>query len=327
MTRSARLGLNTIVFGARGSGKTSLLRHATWSLRTGQRDERGGGAPEAWRIVHVTAADVEDPDQLLHRLVRRVTGDSVAAGSTHRDPLVLLERLGAALAPSPGVENDSPRTVVVLDDLPALLGRALFGALRDELWRLDVTWVVACADTEVDALLLPPVDAFFETVIPLGGLDVDSAIALVLRRLVAADQATGKVSEQDLRQLAEISKGNPRRLIDQVRAVLVDGTPVPALLSQLETRYTRLDLVSRGAAMLAAELDSLGAVSPSDPQLQHRMGVSRPRLVRLFGELKEAGLAEETAAAPAGPGRPRVLYRLVATNCDDMVTAAMGEGS
>lgn len=319
--RSVRLGLNTVVYGGRGSGKTSLLRHTAWLLRGAETSE-----PDAWRFVHATAADVEDPEQLLHRLTRSVAGTSAAIGPVDPDPLALLERLAAALAPPTGLEDLTTRTVVVLDDLSAALGRTLFGALRDELWRLGITWVVACPDSDIDTLLLPPVDAFFETVIPLAGLDVDDAMTMVRRRLASAGAAYGEVSDRDLRQLAGVSKGNPRQMVDLVRAVVVDGVPVAALLGRLSTRNARLHTVSRGAAALAEELDTRGAVSPSDSALQRRMSVSRPRLVKLFGELRDAGLAEEFPAAPDGPGRPRVLYRLRPTSSDGLLTAGPGPG-
>jgi hypothetical protein len=217
-----------------------------------------------------------------------------------------------SIAGSPGTRLPRSRrwrgTTVLLDDLDAGVGRSLFGALRDELWRLEVTWVVGAAAAEVDALLRPPVDAFFEVVTVLEPLPPDEAAELIRRRGT-------EISAEDRTALARLAEGAPRRLVDLARAVAVDGASIDDLAAHQDVRSTRLGQVSRPAADLAVALESLGAAGPSDAALQARMGVSRPRLVTLFRELRDAGLVHEVGPArdAGGPGRPRVRFVLSGT--------------
>lgn len=304
LVRAVRLGFNAVVAGERGSGKTSLLRHVDWTLRTVPQPGSEVGRTDAWRFHYVGTGDLTDAAGLLRRLLSQLTDDEPPRGG---DSSLMLGRISQALAqPPPGPEGRRPQTVVVLDDLTAPLGRDLFGALRDELWQLGIVWLVGCADSEVDALLVPPVDAFFETVIELPGIGARAGTELISRRL----DDTTELAAGDLAMILEASHGNPRRMIDLVRAVVVDQVPADRLAAGLHTRSVQLGGVGRRAAMLAAELEALGPTSPSDQRLQQRMGVSRPRLINLLAELREAGLVEEVTAPAEGPGRPRILYQL-----------------
>jgi DNA-binding MarR family transcriptional regulator len=184
----------------------------------------------------------------------------------------------------------------------------VFGGLRDEIWRLELAWVVGVEEEARDALLSAPVDVFFEVIVPLPPLSTKEAVALVRHRV----GEKSPLNKSEITDLVRLGEGHPRRLVDLVRAVLLDGTTVDGLAERLRSRGSRLQHVSRPAASLAAELEALGPMSPSDTELQERMGVSRPRLVTLFSELRDAGLVREAAPARDGsrPGRPRVRYVL-----------------
>jgi hypothetical protein len=298
LLRAVDLGLNAVVAGPRGVGTTSLLRHVLWCLRS-----RGVGAPQA---AHLSAADLPDAENVVRRLHRRLAGDEAAAVATVAgwDAAATIDRIAAGVGDTAG--EGAARTVVVLDDLAPAVGRALFGALRDELWRLPITWLVGVPADGADPLLRAPVDAFFEVVVRLAPLDEDAATRLLRTRVGDA------LSDKDLRRLVRLGEGHPRRMLDLARRVVVDGCPVDELAATSESRDERLQAVSAPAAALAAELESLGSAGPSDSGLQQRMGVSRPRLVSLFAELRDAGLVREAGADRNGsrPGRPRVRYTL-----------------
>jgi predicted ArsR family transcriptional regulator len=67
--------------------------------------------------------------------------------------------------------------------------------------------------------------------------------------------------------------------------------------------------VGRAAAMLVAEVESLGPVSASDERLLSRLGWTRERAAQVFKQLEEAGLVVFSELRD-GPGRPRKVYRL-----------------
>lgn len=286
--RAVELGLNVAVDGPVGSGRTSVLRQLVLRLRSLDRP-----------VVFVGASAAESPEALLLLVLRRVAGDEAAAlaGYAGLDADALIRRLAEALTVG------QARAVVVVDDLGVEPGRALFGVLRDEVWRVPASWVVS-AEGDSGALLRPPVDAFFEATVGLGPMPAGDVAELLRRRV---DDAVG---EGDLRRLAPLAEGNPRRALDLARAVVLDGRAVADVEDEHADHRERLSRLSEPAATLARLVDQVGPVSPSDVELQRRMGVSRPRLVALFGELREAGLVVELAPdrSAGAPGRPRIRY-------------------
>src|SRR3954454_10085390 len=273
LLRGVELSLNTVVTGCHGIGRSSLLRRLALCLRQRQVEP-----------VQISAAGVDDAADLLRRLLRRLAGEEAVAVATLAglDADGLVEHIGRTAG------ERSRRSVVLLDDLSVPAGRSLFGALRDELWRLELTWVVTSDDESADALLQPPVDAFFELVVPLGPLADGEAVEMARRRLGTslpgafcpgsngAHPSPPASDEAELARLACLAGGHPRRLVDLLRALLVDGATPEGLAAQVESRQPRLSTVSASAAALAAELESLGPAGPSDASLQRRMKVSRP---------------------------------------------------
>ena len=290
LRRSVDLGLNAAVVGEPGSGKSSLLRRFAWS----QRNEEGD-RPEP---VQISASGAADVAALLRELLRRVAGDEAAAAAelAGSGPTALLERLRTVLP---------ERSVVLVDDLAADRGRELFGSLRDEVWRTGIVWVVAVDASESSALLRPPADVFFETVLRLEPLSDTEARDLLLRRGV-------RLPKRDADALARLAGGTPRRLVDLARAVVADERPVSELVAEDEQRRRRLAELGGPARALVETLADVGPASPSDPELQRRMGVTRPRLVALFRQLQEAGVVVELMPdrAAGTPGRPRTRYAL-----------------
>lgn len=290
MLRALDLGLNVALGGPDGSGRTTVLRQLVFRLRARGRS-----------VVFVGAAGAETSEDLLHRVLRRVAGDEAAAlaAFARSDADALIARLAEVWT------SGDTRPVVVVDDLALEPGRALYGVLRDEVWRLPVSWAVAPAG-EPAAFLRPPVDAFFELTVELPPLDTDVVADLLRRRL------GDPLPESELLRLAVLADGSPRRAVDLARTVVLDGVPVAALADEARRRSDRLSGLSEPAGTLVRLLESLGPVSPSDPDLQRRMGVSRPRLVTLFAELRDAGLVSELPPdrSTGGPGRPRVRYAL-----------------
>ncbi len=281
-------GLNCVVVGDRGSGKSSLVRALMYRSR--RPDDEIGLKPV---LVHGAAAT--SAGDLLAKVTSALTVDTsqvpgYLSGVTAENLLEELRGMGSTLQSG---------TVVVVDDVPTDVGNILFGTLRDELWAAGITWLVTTADP--GALLRPPADAFFEVRVDLEDLPHDVAVDLLARRLSEEPQ-------ERLTAVVAAAGGHPRRMLDLAREVTLGGT-WPDVASGSMKRARKLAEVGRPGNMLFAELQSLGSASASDEQLQKRMGWTRPRLVQVLGELEDAGLVTGEMARPlGGKGRPRKVY-------------------
>jgi hypothetical protein len=191
------------------------------------------------------------------------------------------------------------RRVVLVDELSATsVGHTLFGRLRDELWQLPLTWVVAVAANEAGPLLTPPADAFFDVILRLEPLTRASQRAILEAR----------AGNRGRRIAAQLDEGNPRRLLALAREAVAGGVQPPVLQRALSHRDAEVSKLGRAASMLMAELESLGPTSASDEQLLRRLGWTRTRAVQVLRQLEEKGLVTSTTAK-GDSGRPRKLYR------------------
>jgi hypothetical protein len=236
--------------------------------------------------------------------------DHATDGRDHRDTEIG-EAGGRSGTDSTDHAVSDPRTrVIVLEDVPAVAGAEVFGALRDELWRVDALWLVTTSTAQVAGLLRAPADVFFETRVQLDPLSDEDARELLRRRLDEPDSAS---STQVVSIAAESAGGLPRRLLEVARELVAEPTVGGARLNTgrgLKARSAALAKMSRPARMLAQELEALGWVSASDERLLNRMGWTRPRVVQVIAELESGGLVE-MREENTGRGRPRKLYRLV----------------
>ncbi|TQC44558.1 hypothetical protein EEB14_36780 [Rhodococcus sp. WS4] len=301
-------GLNVLVTGDPGLGKTSLLRQVMYRARTAD----AGDPIDAHPMRFVRAQGITGGPALLAQIVN---GAPTRPGSTAE----LLDQLTAERASIPdgtvdgdqaagrGATAETPRPVIIVDDVTATAGHEVFGRLRDELWETGYQWIVAARAADRAGLLTPPADAFFETVIDLPALTAEAAAALLTTRLTPDPGALAA-------EIAELVGGNPRRLLAAARD-LVD-LPRPQHRARIEAialRNRRIHALGRPESMLAAELEALGGASASDPALLDRLGWTRARAVQVLTKLEEEGLivGEEVAA---GPGRPRKVYRLLSAD-------------
>lgn len=299
---SATAGLNALVLGGRGSGKTSLR-----NVLAGRLEPRFeclsidgqlvNDAPEFFSLVAWT----------LDRSERRRNDTplayipAISARPPLGETLQLLELLDAVHA---AIER-RPRSVVVLvDDLPPALAHTIFGRMRDEVWTLGCIWFVTGDVRDRATFLRPPADAFFEAVIELPPLDHLDAVELLRRRF-----ADDSVDEEALNHIARLADGNPRRLLQLAREVFLEGANVDEALSRSVRLHAQAAQLGDAARRLTEDLSIHGPASASDEDLLRRLGWTRGRATQVFKRLEENGIVRATAER--GARSVRKVYDLI----------------
>lgn len=265
-------GLNTILFGDRGVGKTTVLRQLGRRLRERER-----------AAVFVNADHAENAGEVLGA-VREALADSPAVDAKLRAKAAQQAGESAADLARTLVVDDTEKFVVLLDGAGAEAGHELFGRLRDLLWQAPLTWVVAARDDE-RGIVAPPADAFFERQVQLEPMSAGLIASMLTLRL--ADIANGLPIDE----LAAASAGNPRRALELAREVIVDHRTLPSILEDRAIRETYASTLGRAPSMLLTEIEQLDRpVWSSDEELLRRMGWTRNRAVQVLGALEAADL-------------------------------------
>lgn len=296
-----RAGFNAIVFGERGSGKTSLLRQLQYRMRQESKDP-----------IFVDGSLPQGALDILELLRYQVAGSRYRSRSVlpeHMLPQEVLtdsEKLLRSVEElSAGLEEDAHVTIL-LDNPRSKDAHILFGRLRDELWRLPVNWIVTGDDDARWQYLSPPADAFFERVVDIKPLSGQAAKALLEKRLDKSE-----LQRIDVPNTISLAKGNPRQLITLARAGLESGRSSDQIMQNRLELQRKLAELGRAASMLVAELESLGPVSASDERLLKRLGWTRPRAVQVLKQLEDAGIVTSSDEPSDASGRPRKVYNVV----------------
>lgn len=298
---NCRNGVNSLVVGGRGMGKTSLLRHLTYTLREqGQAhatfvDARPTG--NAAGVVWLLGVELGRTLPAVAERVRRQLDPSSPAHLGREGELI-----SAVRALRPSADDEERNRVILVDSLPpGETAHTLFGRLRDELWQLPYTWVVAVDEDRRGEVLTPPADVFFEDIIELEPLSDEEQAEVISRRL-----EPGEVTPWRLREPEE---GNPRTLLEATRLAVRHKDPGKQLQA-MALRELEVHRLGRAASMLYAELEGLGPSSASDEDLLNRLGWSRQRAAQVLTDLEENGLVRATMR-PGPSGRPRKTFEIV----------------
>jgi hypothetical protein len=312
LTRSVENTTNVLMLGSRGSGRTSTLRLAA-------RRQREHG----WRTIFVAGSLATDAREFLSLLRHQVSGTYDPTSDVDRIAFAELlmresarERVSAFGSPATLLElvASVERMLEVLDLPTALfvdelaspeLAHVLFGRLRDELWKLPVSWVVAGSSSDRATYLAPPADAFFPRVVELGPLDLTTSFELLRRRIPKR-----KASDAALFRVAAAAGGNPRFLVHLAHDVFVAKVPVEAVSAEAAWREQALRQLGDPARRLAGELEANGPASASDVQLLTRLGWKRSRAAQVFRQLEDGGIVRGSFQRGNGK-RPRKVYELV----------------
>lgn len=295
--------LNTLVAGERRAGKTSLLHVLERRLEP------------RFHTVFIDGGMARDATAFLSLLLYALERErALAGGNVNVDlvrPLVPLplpeaqaDRVLAVLdAIRLAVERWGRGVVVIVDDMRSPeLSHFLFGRMRDELWMLGATWVVAVDSQDKATALRPPADAFFETIVDVTPLDRDASADLLTRRLneEEADPAF-------IHRLADVGEGSPGRLIELAREVIVHGMPIGEATSRRAAMRLRATAIGDSARRLVEDLLAYGPTSASDESLLRRLNWSRARATQVFKQLEGEGLVRPL---PSRGGGGRKVYEL-----------------
>ena len=180
-------------------------------------------------------------------------------------------------------------------------GYDVFGRLRDQLWELPHTWVLAATPERSGAVRAAPADAFWSTIVEVGPFDADEIEQMIARGLTAAERVV--VDAHERRPLQDTPRGVVR-FVQDVLDGTASGEDVPA-----EVRQERAVAIGPSASMALAELEALGhPAAAGDPELLERLGWTRPYTSRILASLEAHGLLRSFPGPTTGQGRPPKLY-------------------
>jgi hypothetical protein len=291
---NAREGVNSLVLGELGSGKTSLLRSVRFRLRE-----------EGHLSVWVDGALAGTMVDLLVLIEDGLIGQR--GGVLTQPPIIATvgesTRVVAAIHQLRSRLEDDEPVVVFLDLAPGGIDPYdLFGRYRDELWQIPLTWIVAAPPAMRAALTTPPADVFFEDIVELAPLTPAQQQELVQRRLGARESTSWR--------LPDGGEGNPRRLLQLVRESFRTGEPVDVHFLARSHRDDELSLMGRPARLVYEYLEENGPTSASDEEFLEHLGWSRQRAAKVLSDLEiEDFVRGETR--PSKNGRPRKLFAVV----------------
>jgi len=302
IVRAIARNLNVLLVGGRGVGKTTLLRQVQFTLR--------GSSERVPAFVDGTVTG--DPMKLASRIRDALVGcPGLVRSDAFTNPMAALA--GDPTPPAAGVSRayyallqslgEAPAATVLLDassSADAVYG--VFGRMRDTMWQLPHTWVVAIDEDDRASALKPPADAFFDTVVTLKPTSTNALADLLARR-------TPEASSSTLARVAALAHGNPRVALRALGNAEVNDSDPAVGLTARALLLDRASSLGRPYGMLMAELLDRGQASPSDDALQRTLGLTRPRLTTLLRDLLEQRLVVAHVEKPEGPGRPRTVYR------------------
>jgi hypothetical protein len=297
LLEAALAGRNTLLIGEPGSGKTTLLR---W-LRARFRD-----AGRRCAFVNASLASdvssfadlVADGLEEAWRPESRPLGPAFKSGDAVPRTVRLLYEIRR-------LETSEPVVVLVDGLTDSAVAHDWFGRLRDELWALGHTWVVAARPVDAGPFRAPPADAFWSLVLEVPRLSAAERDAMLERGL--------RPEERELVEEAALPPDpTPRELVALLREFTSrsnGASPPRDVEAWWRERRQRAAALGQPEQRALAELEAIGRpVSAHDDDLLRRLEWSRPYAQRVLARLEGAGLVRVLPERTAGQGRPRKLY-------------------
>ena len=299
--RALDLGLNAYIHGPPGSGRTSFLRQVEHGRPKARYVRLHGFEALADRLDEIervlrgrNVLERRRPAPFIEDLTPFTRQVTVAA-----NPLRYL-RVAARRG------DGEPRPVVLVDDLDRKECHELFGRLRDELWELQIQWVVAGSSS-----LDPPADTFFDVVVELVPFDHNGLEELVRRRATSGTPEEGRLLLSRAEPVIEsVAPCTPRRALSVLRDFYLSDDLAEATRDLASLQSARASLKPTANKLLDALIHH-GPTYAGDAELLAEVGVTRSRVVQLLAELEADGLViaqragrRKLFAVPAGLPMP-----------------------
>jgi hypothetical protein len=315
-------GFNTLVVGAPGSGKTSLLAQTSFRLL----DDRlhrvefvtapaNSTGPE---LAEAIATELVGPrDHLFDPISGAVLGNKTheAVSNDRAEMTSAIRRMARLVDQTVGGDEDGPwympdeDVVVFVDGASAKGANAFFIEMRDQLARIRFQWVVSADTRAGETVAGADGMRFFDGIHQIADFTPDVAAAVISSRLEGRAP-----SSADLARVLRDERYTARAVVTLAREIYIGGVErVTGSASSDEKRAAAWQAVNgmgRQATVLAKELEARGPTSASDEDLLGSLGWSRSRISEIFSDLLKAGWVTYTTEQGEHGGRPRKLYRL-----------------
>lgn len=281
----ARSGVNVLVAGRRGVGKTSVLHQLERRL---QHDGRN-------HPVYAELSAADSTTRALETIYVAATGQQPAPANES-----VLSRTGESITDLRLAELGGLEPCAILGDgLAGPVAYGLFGTLRDRLWDTGHQFIFVTSDKGKGDFVRPPADAFWEQQVTLRYQPGHLIDMLSLR-----NDGTPPPWAADL---VDAMPRIPREVLRAAQRIEAGTETPPQVAGRHEERERRVSNLPRAEAMVLAELEGLGSASASDPELLQRLGYSRASVARALRGLLAAKLVDAREEAN-GPGRPKIVY-------------------
>ena len=278
LRRALESGLNALVLGPRGAGKTSAVLQSARATGTELSIVNAGLAGSALDLINLVADGVGVRMPVAARAAQLARLDAPSRSLASKVAVLRVEE---------------PQTVLIDNLADPEIASEFFGGLRDELWETNINFVTVAEPEAAPVLLAPPADAFFDVRVVLGGFDEQAQRELLVRRDAAA-----------LDSVVDREGALPRVVLDRARAVQLNGEATAAA----SERARELGPSHRRVLEVMRRIDR--PVAAGDSELLREVGMSRASAARALSRLEQVGLAHSWRAKDGRNGRPPLMYLL-----------------
>lgn len=185
---------------------------------------------------------------------------------------------------------------VMIDDSDKINSKLIwdvFRMLRETLWGLRISLIMAVLPEQVSEMTKPPLDQFFPYQVKMKSYDQIKTRELITKRAGFTKQKI-ELENDVLARLVTGTNGNPRSIISVMKRVL-ESTKEPSKITEKSIEEIASSTLSELSSIERSVLNYLtnsSPVSASSEDFYKSLGVTRSRLAQILNELRKGGLIE-----------------------------------